>query len=1254
MRSSLALSLSRSLSPARRGALFVVAIASLAIVAVGCGGATPHGATTPSAADYRARAAASPDDPVAALLRAEAELFSTGGDTTQARDAIRRAAELGASPLKTRLLAGIEADLHGRLAEALGAYLGVVSEASTSSDPWAPVIAEVAVASIAEYDDTVPNFVAQVQPIFEAAYASPRIGSRARWAIGNLLADFAYRRGDLEGVSAIATAQRCATSVRVAGPFGPRQLLDFDRRLAPEEAGPLADSYDLGFGRGTRATRDADARGCAIHLGNGPVGGPGTTYAEGSFSVPSGGTYTLRLETPNAVELFVDDRGVARIDRRTDPVGRTTLHALSLSPGEHRFMAKVTTRHPNPVLLFSVLDGDQTDEPELSSDEVRDSEPLARYLDVTRFMARADWIQAREHLGDVDAAITPASMLVLATAIALADPLRAQAVTRDDATRFTSAAARADASAWYPMIQAARFEADNNRVREALAMLRDGMGRYPEVLNFGLSLVDLLNARGWNDQVDPVIAAMRAAVPDACRPRRAALDRANDRGRVADAGALSSELVRCDARSDARLRHLVLQRAWDDALTELHRLATLEPRSSRFGLVDSELTIARGRGDDAAIERALGELGTLSPQSSSVVVAEVDRRLAGGDEPGAQATLHRALTAEPTAMTDLRLLDRAVFHGSLLERYRRDGIAVIRAFAASGRTYENAPQVLVFDYTVTELLPEGTILELTHQIYRAQSEEAVDALGQFQAPDDALLLTLRTVKADGSFREPDRIAGLEHVEMPNLEVGDYVESEYVRVRPPTLAYDGGATGDRFYFQGFEIPFDTSQLTLIVPAGTSVTVDPRGQAPETVVRDEGDTRVYHWEVNESRPLTPEPGSVSAREYLPSIGWSVRAEWPQLIESLRDVLSDRSVRDPAAERLALEVAGAPSASIETRARRLYHWVLENIENTGDVFGQAAPMLSARTGNRARVLVYMLGLAGIDADLAIARSFAFDATESSVPDDDTYGDVLVRIHGTSGPLWVDTDVRRTAMGTLSPLVEGQDALVVGAPFERTRVSAPSLEDGRQSIDVELTLLPGGDARATIVETYRGLTAASWRNELADVPEARLERLFEQNYVARVLPGARMRSLQITGREDPELPLEFRYEIEVEDIGRVQGGARILPTLFPTGLTPAVARLAARTRTEVVPPMARDVRIALHLPAGASAEAPRDATIEGAHGVSAVFTASRTSDGLVLERRVRVPRLRVAAGEYPDFASLCRAVDEQEQRELSVSGAR
>jgi hypothetical protein len=1228
-------------------------VASTLLGLVGCGG-TQSGSTSTAleVEHYRSRAASMPLDAEVALARAEAELFVPGGDTAIAAEAIAHARALHASPLRTRFLEAVEGDLHGHHIESLTAYLETLDLARTSGDPWASVIAEVSIASIVEYDDSVPNFVGQVQPVLERLFAEPQgAGPSARYAAGNILIELAYRRGDMEAMNALRTAQGCLSSFRIAGPFGPRQLLDFDRALPPEEAGPLAAEYNLGFGRGNRATREAEGRGCAVHLGNGPVGGAGTTYAEATINVPTAGTHTIRLETPNAVELFVDDVSVARIDRRTSPIGRTTFHSLPLSAGPHRVMVKLSTRHPNPVLIAAVLDGEvRSDDVELSAREVRTPHPLAHYLDVTRSMSRADWVEARERLGALDPATAPVMMLVLSTGVALSDPLRGADVARDDALRAVTEARERDSHAWYPVIQAARFEADNGRVREAIALLREGTSNFPDVLAFPLALVDLLTARGWSDQVEPVIAAMQTRVPDACRPDRAALNHALERGRMPEVDRLSEELMRCDARSDARLQRFVRQRHWDEAQAEVTRLAAMEPSSSRFSILDTELSIARARSDSARVDALLTELRTLMPQSVNVVLAEVDRRLAAGNEQAARTHLLEAFAAEPEAMTDLRRLARAVFHESPLEPYRRDGAEVIRNFQASGRTYENAPQVLVWDYTVTRLLPEGTILELTHQISRVQSEEAVDALGQFQAPGDALMLTLRTVKADGTRLEPDAIAGLEHIEMPSLEVGDYVEAEYVRVRPPAEAYDGGAVGDRFYFQSFEIPFDTSQLTLVVPADAQVRIDPRGNAPRTEERTEGDARVYHWEVHEAPLLQPEPGSVHLREFMPSIAWSVRAEWPQVVEAFRDILADRNMRDPAAERLVRQIVGDDRSTVEQRAQRIYHWLIDNVADTSDVFGQAAPMLSGRTGSRSRLFVYMLSLIGIEADLALVRSYAFDATPSDTPDDDTYGDLAIRVQGSTGPFWVETGLDHSAFGTISPLVRGQDALMLRTPFERTTVSTTPLEADMRTVDVDITLAANGAARATITETFRGVPAATWRGELENIADAQLERIFEENYVARLLPGARMESLRITGREDAEMPLIFRYEVDVLELGRVENGVRFLPSLFPSSLTPSFARLSERTRAQIIPPLAMDLDVHLHVPAGAVIEAPEDAAFDGETGASIRYTSSRTEGGAELHRNVRIQRARVQPAQYPAFAAQCRGADEYEAREVRV----
>ena len=289
-------------------------LVAIALALAGCGGAQSNSSS--SALDvehYRARAASSPLDADIALARAEAELFVPGGDTAIAADAIEQARTLNASPLRTRFLEAVEGDLHGHHVASLTAYLEALELTRASTDPWSSVIAEVSIASIVEYDDSVPSFVAQTQPVLEHLFAEPGgAGPIARYAAGNILIELAYRRGDMDVMNALRAQQGCLSAFRVAGPFGPRQLLDFDRTLAPEEVGPLAAEYDLGVGRGRRATRDAEGRGCAVHLGNGPVGGAGTTYAETTINVATAGTHTIRLETPNAVEVFVDDVSVDR------------------------------------------------------------------------------------------------------------------------------------------------------------------------------------------------------------------------------------------------------------------------------------------------------------------------------------------------------------------------------------------------------------------------------------------------------------------------------------------------------------------------------------------------------------------------------------------------------------------------------------------------------------------------------------------------------------------------------------------------------------------------------------------------------------------------------------------------------------------------------------------------------------------------------------------------------------------------------
>lgn len=1232
----------------------------LALALVGCPvntGTTPH---LLQIDDLRRNAQQHPNDPDAIYALAEGELLAPAGDATAARAAIDRALELRPTDPRTFFLSALEHNMHGRLAAGLEAVLRTVETSVDSDDPRASDLAEAAASAISDYDGSVPGFAQLVSIRMAPIVEHPgHAGIAARFTISQLLIELAYRHGDLARVAELSSSVHCSTAWRVAGPFGPRALLQFDEPLPPEESGPLAESYDLGPARHTRATRDIEAAGCALHMGNGPVGGAGITYAEATLDVPSARTYLVRLETPNAVQLFVDDVSVARVDRREVLVPRTTWHEVELTAGSHRLMVKVASRHPNPLVILAAFPGEARGD--LPSGDPHDGALATdgyfeRVLSAAVHIARSDYISARETLaaateGD-DAAVIP---LVIASTVAMADPIRGSALGGDDARRLLEVARTRDATAWYPRFQLLVLDALAGRVREALPDLRASEADFPEVPLFPITIAQLLSRAGWQEQSDDEIASLLARTPTSCAAISATLDAAIRRSHESEAAPLAERVVsECDARSDSRLQHFVRQRRWDDASTELARLASLEPNTHRYQVLDGQLTLARSRGDRAATEQLLTQLEQLMPQSLNVVTMQADIALASGHRDEAAARFARAHREEPESMADLFRIERAVLGVSPLESYRRDGAAVIREFEASGHHYE-APRVLVLDYTVTRLFPDGSTLELTHNIIHVQSDEAAEDEAQFTPPEGAQLLTLRTVKADGTRLEPDQIAGLEHIELPNVAVGDYVEFEYLRTEPPPAAYGGGVTGERFYFRNYETPFDSSSLTLVAPRDMEIVVDPRGQAPVTETSDEGELRVYRWAVHQSEPFVREPSTVSPTEFFPSVLWAYHAGWRDYVDSLRDVLVDREVRDPAAVALVHETAAPDGATTaEQRAARIYEWVMEEIEETsGALFEQAGTMVAARTGSRARVLLYLLHLAGIDAELALVRDFAADATDSPVPEDERYASLLVRMQSNDGPVWIATGQRGAPFGTIPPNLRGMDALMLNAAAERTTVTMPPIEADLRTVEVEMTLDEGGDARFDVQETFRGAGAAMWRTQLEGLPEANLEDAFDEGYVSRILPGAHMTSLRITGRQEHEQPLVLHYEFEVEGLGHVASGRRMLPALIPTQLSNAFARHASRTTIQVLSPgLAIDLRITAHVPAGAEVSSLPDAEAEmgGPHDATAHYVTTRTADGFVLERHVRIPRMRIAPGEYAAFAGFCREADELEGREIGI----
>jgi predicted Zn-dependent protease len=1229
--------------------IFFFALLALA----GCGGgARTAGPRQLTIADVRARAAAAPNDPDAQRELAIAESLMDGGDPARVQAALERATRLAPEDARLVFLAAVADDGTGKLDLAFASYLRALQLASAGPDATSQAIAEASLSALADMMDVVPNGRAQLRTALDALQAAPgTLDLGARNLIAEQLVELAYRRGDLAAVRALAASQGCPAEWRVAGPFGPRELLGFDVVAPAQGRGPLADTYDLGPGRGVRPTRTIEPRGCAANLGGGPVGGPGTTIAEARATISRAGRYVVRLETPNSVELFVDGASVVRLDARVEPVPRTTFHFVELSAGEHELEVKLTSRHPNPILVVSLAPAVATDDAQLPAD--LSGRPLEAYLATNVAIARGDVVGARElaqPFAKVRGAAAP--WLVVRAAIALGDPLVPSEVRRDDARALLRRALERDPSLWYPVLQMARLDAADGRAVEAIGVVKVGLERFPGVLGFYLTLADLYQSKGWTSDSDDAIRRAALAVPGACAVQRGLYDAARRRDRHMEAWGMTDALLACDARTNVRYQQLLDQRHWDEAATELARLATFEPRQNKLGFLTAELELAHQRGDEAAVERKLAEIAAESPLSPFAPLSRADRLLAAGEPAQARAVLDEALLREPASMGELRRVRRAIGGVDDLAPYRKDGAAILAAFLASGRTYTQ-PQVLVFDYAATRVFPDGSAMHLVHQIYRVQSDEAVNEHGEFQPPGNARILTLHTIKADGRRMEPDEIAGKETISLPSLAVGDFVESEYVTLEDPPASFPNGFIGDRFYFQSVEVPFDTTSQVYIVPRDMPIVIDPRGPAPVAEERMDGDLRVLTFTLHESRPLVPEPGSVGGREFLPSINVAVSATWEAFVDGMRDVLADRDVRDPSAERLVREILrGKESAGPEAKARTLYAWVLENVENSDAFFGSAPAMLAARTGNHVRVLRYVFALAGIPSDLVAVRSKAADITESQVADAETFANGLLRLQLPSGETWISGSERWMPFGYVSPMLRGQEGLVVAPGAPRVRVT-PAPEGGeRHDVVADVHLGVEGQARFDVEETFRGGGAIGWRGQLEEIPAAELQRRFEQGYVARLVPGAELQSIEIIGQDKPDQPLVVKYSFTVSDLGRRANGHWLVPGLFPLQLGESLVPRDSRTTTQFIPSDTDEhIVIRFHAADGALPAPPAAVNLRGPGGATFSWRAQRAAGVYTIERGVRIPIQRIAPAGYAALATFCRSADEAETRDTAFA---
>jgi cellulose synthase operon protein C len=223
-------------------------------------------------------------------------------------------------------------------------------------------------------------------------------------------------------------------------------------------------------------------------------------------------------------------------------------------------------------------------------------------------------------------------------------------------------------------------------------------------------------------------------------------------------------------------------------------------------------------------------------------------------------------------------------------------------------------------------------------------------------------------------------------------------------------------------------------------------------------------------------------------------------------------------------------------------------------------------------------------------------------------------------------------------------------GARVVQVRNTQDGEDRHRMQLDIELRA--NGSAKVNVIERLQGEGAVAWRQNLEGVPEADLEKRFEDEYVAHLVPGAILSSLKIIGRENPELEFQLEYSFNVASFGRRVTEGWALPGMLLSELATTYARISNRTTTEFVSPgIDRDVTLTIHVPQGTSfPRLPNELTYAGPNHASFRLANALKKGALIINRELRLPLMRVEPGHYTEFKNFCRSVDLAEAAEIVV----
>ena len=1256
-------------SPRTRGALRLLALVLAALVAVMAAGCNRQGGARSAESGLKElrRVGPATSDARTAGRWLVAELVSPGGDARIAIDARKRLDEIGGGGMIAHFARGVDDSLHGRLRTAPDHYLHAVRAARDSDDPRAPFIAWFAADEALALRYNSPKIWQRWQRFVEESIRDPRhMGWRARGALVEWWADEAYDKATQDVEDLAAVKYGCAKNVRLAGPFGRSAPADVLRSFPAEAPGPWPYRWpaEPGIARAPKILKTT-RHGCTTDADE--FTGSGVFYGETFLELEK--PQRILLAAQGALAVFVDDTRVLHRDSRKWGIWPDYGVLIDLAAGRHRVLARLASPSTNirvmkpdgtpadvktssdAVAPYSIVPPKRVANPNLLMQYIRAGDVVDPGEDLTRFVASyLAHIEGQDDVASVmieplvrDPGKATGPALATAAVFAQGDPIFTATQTEDLVRELYQRATAKDPTLWAAQLHLILSEAKRKGPTEAVPRLRQMTTAFRDVPAVLSALASLYGELGWTPERDRAIEDLTKQFPDNIDAMYAAVDVYDRDGRYQDADKLVARILELDPDSEIVLTRALAQNDYRAALAELKRLGKRRPdRKDIAERVHDVMVRAGNRAEtwkklEAAIEKA--------PKDGSKRLALADARFASGKH----AALRKALAEAVEAGAGTRSLTNAIdlVEGATeLDPYRLDALDIIAEYEKSGVSLAGTA-ARVLDYMAVWVRSDGSSKLLEHEVIRIQSKEAIDKFAEHQRLP-GMVLHMRVIKKDGRTLEPEYVAGKPTVTFPHLEVGDYIETEQIM----SQVGDGRGlryVGPHWFFREQNVAYARSEFIHVVPKGRNLVVETRGNVPKPQVEDLGHAILRRWRVDASPAAPVEPHSAPAQEFLPSVhmGWGVSLE--HRIRRLADSVALVTPVDPRIKRIAKRIADpVPPSKKIARARKLYRWILANIEEGDETDGRR--VVISKQGNRWKGFIELCRALGIPVEYAIARNRLASPPVGPLSEAGQFTDPVLRVGGAKNAVWLTVSSKFAPFGYVPAEIRGVDAYLLAgdAPKLIKTPAQGALDSVEYEGDIELA--PDGSAKLQLVQRFHGKFAMGLRASFNQLPERQLLDVLESRLLGRALRGARLLDYDLEALDNPDVPLVIRMNAEMANFAQVSGASLILAPPFTPRIS-QLATLAARQTPLLISEASHQVvRLKIKLPPGARLETEVGSR-KVEHDEFTVTIADRLGGNLLeLDRVLDLPAGRIQPAEYPGFVKFAREADDAMSRSVRI----